>query len=398
MKNTVTNIKKILCVLLSAVMIFSISAIGISAKTSFTDAWLTFDVWTGSGDVSVRIGDTPLTEELLAKVKPENFEKLSFEGSGFVIIAPEYGGYCTVEDDNGITVITLKEEFLKEFSEGPHMIYAHFKDAVVPLRLYIVTIKYVLPDANFEFDYWFGGESACLFIAPDALSVPVSADLFERLILGGEEVDSSCYSVHNSLGYTAIMLYADYLNTLPHGDHTFTAEFMNIDLTLKLDIVNSYNMWGDIDCDNQITAADARLCLRAAAKLEELNKNQAFAADVMGAGEITSASARKILRVAAGIDIFDTIKVEMNAGEEYVIGPLHTGGSGAYDWICDIEESGMEVSETTKTHINPNPGTSVDQIFTFTAKEAGTYHVNLRFACPWVEEPVVEYMITFIVK
>ncbi len=60
---------------------------------------------------------------------------------------------------------------------------------------------------------------------------------------------------------------------------------------------------GDIDEDNTITAADARLILRAAVGLEELSSLQKKAADVDGDGAITAADARSVLRAAVGLEL-----------------------------------------------------------------------------------------------
>ena len=57
---------------------------------------------------------------------------------------------------------------------------------------------------------------------------------------------------------------------------------------------------GDVDGDGQITAADARLALRAAVGIETLSPLAFAAADADGDGKITSADARAILRTAAG--------------------------------------------------------------------------------------------------
>lgn len=60
---------------------------------------------------------------------------------------------------------------------------------------------------------------------------------------------------------------------------------------------------GDLDRDGKITAADARLCLRIAAKLDPVTDSKIFViADVNVDGYITALDARKILRVAAGLD------------------------------------------------------------------------------------------------
>lgn len=58
----------------------------------------------------------------------------------------------------------------------------------------------------------------------------------------------------------------------------------------------------DVNCDAKVNAADARLALRAAAKLENLNTIQRYAADIDGKAGITAADARLILRKAAKLD------------------------------------------------------------------------------------------------
>lgn len=61
---------------------------------------------------------------------------------------------------------------------------------------------------------------------------------------------------------------------------------------------------GDLNADEVITAADARIALRVAAKLEQLTAEQTEAADVNYSGEVTAEDARLILRVAAKLDVF----------------------------------------------------------------------------------------------
>ncbi len=56
---------------------------------------------------------------------------------------------------------------------------------------------------------------------------------------------------------------------------------------------------GDVNADGQITAADARLVLRFAAKLQKYTQSQAKISDVNDDGRITSADARLILRISA---------------------------------------------------------------------------------------------------
>lgn len=56
---------------------------------------------------------------------------------------------------------------------------------------------------------------------------------------------------------------------------------------------------GDVNADGRITAADARLVLRFAAKLEKYTQSQAKISDMNDDGRITSADARLILRMSA---------------------------------------------------------------------------------------------------
>ena len=59
---------------------------------------------------------------------------------------------------------------------------------------------------------------------------------------------------------------------------------------------------GDVDNDGGITAADARMILRAAVGLETLSRMQKNAADADGDKEITAADARMVLRISVGLD------------------------------------------------------------------------------------------------
>lgn len=62
-------------------------------------------------------------------------------------------------------------------------------------------------------------------------------------------------------------------------------------------------MLGDVDGDGKVTAADARLVLRAAVGLEILTGDALKAADINKDGKITAADARLVLRKAVGLDV-----------------------------------------------------------------------------------------------
>ncbi len=63
---------------------------------------------------------------------------------------------------------------------------------------------------------------------------------------------------------------------------------------------------GDVDGSGRVNSSDARLALRAAARMETLNAEQFAAADVDGSGKVNSADARRILRAAARIEPLPT--------------------------------------------------------------------------------------------
>ncbi len=67
-------------------------------------------------------------------------------------------------------------------------------------------------------------------------------------------------------------------------------------------VLASANSIGDVDGDGSITAADARLALRASVKLETLTDAQTKAADVDGQPGITAADARLILRASVKLE------------------------------------------------------------------------------------------------
>ena len=61
-------------------------------------------------------------------------------------------------------------------------------------------------------------------------------------------------------------------------------------------------MFGDLDLNGRVTAADARIALRASARLERLTAARFLAGDLNGDGQITAGEARKILRVSAKLE------------------------------------------------------------------------------------------------
>jgi len=65
--------------------------------------------------------------------------------------------------------------------------------------------------------------------------------------------------------------------------------------------------WGDLDSDGRITAADARLALRCAVGLQELERDVLSRADFEGRGVLTAVNARQLLRIAVGLDTLSSV-------------------------------------------------------------------------------------------
>ena len=78
---------------------------------------------------------------------------------------------------------------------------------------------------------------------------------------------------------------------------------------------------GDVDGSGRVNSSDARLVLRAAARMETLSAEQFAAADVDGSGKVNSADARRILRAAARIESLPGQTVRPENGAKYA-------------WVC----------------------------------------------------------------
>ena len=72
---------------------------------------------------------------------------------------------------------------------------------------------------------------------------------------------------------------------------------------------------GDFDKDQEVTAADARMVLRAAVGLETLSEEEKLIADYDGDGEISAADARMVLRTA--VDLEPVIYIDTLTGERF---------------------------------------------------------------------------------
>ena len=72
-------------------------------------------------------------------------------------------------------------------------------------------------------------------------------------------------------------------------------------------------MAGDVSGDGKVTASDARKVLRVAAGLDVMDAEKMIVADITGDGKITASDARKILRAAAGLETLPEIETTTEA-------------------------------------------------------------------------------------
>lgn len=176
---------------------------------------------------------------------------------------------------------------------------------------------------------------------------------------------------------------------IPLNASAYTYEYEEDDV--KIDYLP-----GEIDGDLYVRAADARLCLRAAAKLEELTSEQQKAADADCSGEVESSDARAILRASAKIEPI-TVTVNIKVGQNLVVGPLQ--GPTGWDWWY----SGYDLTKLDAKTISFSPateaiGAAADVFYSFSAIENGEYYLKFRQTTAWQEEPYRFFDVKMIVS
>lgn len=387
-------IKKLLSMFMCLMTLFSLSNTAF-AKIIILDSWLPFETWTGSGTASVELGDNYMTGDIQEYVKYEDFEELLGRNPGNDIDADDY----IVSEVDGVTVITLNEEYLKTLDDNIYYYFAEFKGAQIPVVLYVVTEKVTL-DTVVEFEDWAWDEDGYpgVILSDYEMSVCFAAELLESVSYKGEKLAPSVYSASNWGGAVHLSINKDFLRTLPTGTHYFEAVFMNADgILLKIDIPPMYTL-GDYSGDGNLSAEDARAVLRASAKLDNPEESNIFIADIDADGKLTASDARRILRVSAKLEKFNVVTVELDKNEVYET-PVMIGNV-MNSWFYDIPENSDLVCEKNDNIPNTDPfliGASA-QRFAFSASEPGVYNARLKYVLSWESDsaPIDEvyYIIT----
>lgn len=146
------------------------------------------------------------------------------------------------------------------------------------------------------------------------------------------------------------------------------------------DVVIDY-LPGEIDGDSYVRAADARLCLRAAAKLEELTPEEQKAADADGSGVVDSSDARAILRASAKLETI-TVTVNLKVGQNLVVGPLQ-GPTGWDWWYSGYDLTKLDAKTTSFSPATEAIGAAADVFYSFSAIENGEYYLKFRQTTSW---------------
>lgn len=112
-------------------------------------------------------------------------------------------------------------------------------------------------------------------------------------------------------------------------------------------------LMGDVNGDGKITGTDARLALRAAARLENLSESEMARADLNGDGKITSDEARSILLAGARLKELPTGKNTSEKGDYIIIDDIFSrlfGNTSFADSINGVNDI-TDVSHLTKSNI-----------------------------------------------
>lgn len=389
----ISVLKKLLSFIMSIILVFSMAVIS-SAKIVILDSWLPFDVWTGSGTVSVTLGDNYMTGDIQEYVKAEDFSELISRQPDIVITENDY----SVSAVDGVTVITLNEAYLKTLKDDAYYFFAEFKNAQIPVVLYVVTEKVTL-DTVFDFRNWDWNDDSDprVYLSTYDSSVLFTPELFESVSYKGEKLDDSAYYLLLGGSGVTIVMKKEFLRTLPSGTHYFEAEFMNVKgIMLKIDIPPVYTL-GDYNGDGKVSAADARDVLRAAAKLENTVESKIFIADIDTDGRLTAGDARRILRVGAKVESLNVITVELSKNEVFET-PVMTNNV-MYQWVCDMPENSKLVCEKSDSIPNSDPfliggGT---QRFTFSSEHAGVYTARFKYVVGWEPDSTPSDEIFYII-
>ncbi len=392
MKKSVVKIISVVFVCM--IMIFNITVTSL-AKTIILDDWLPFEIWTGEGTAKVTFGDNEMTADIGEYLKVDDFIELVPRQVDVTISADDF----IVSEEAGVTVITMKEEYLKTIKNGPYYFFAEFKEAQIPVVLYVVTEKVTVSSVvKFRDWTWSDENSPRAYISSFDIGQFVSADLFKSISLDGKELDKSSYIVSDTGSGVIVTFTEEYLRTLATGVYYFDVSFLNVEgIRLEINIPSVYTA-GDYNDDGKTDASDARGVLRVAAKIDNVDESRKVAVDMDADGRLTAADARRVLRIAAKIDNVRVITVELDKNEVFETPIMQN--NVMYQWFCDMPADSSLICEKSDNIPETDPfliGGSA-QRFTFSSAESGVYNARFKYVVGWEPDSApadeVYYIIT----
>lgn len=167
---------------------------------------------------------------------------------------------------------------------------------------------------------------------------------------------------------------------------------------------HSFARRGDLNSDGHVTAEDARLCLRYAARLVGFfeYEHSVYIGDVDENSVLTAGDARLILRCAARLDPPFNMTGEVLPAVTYHLVGLQSADDGSYKWIAACDKADGFTLEETRWN-NKNVDISGDfrehlQMFSFKADEAGEYTVKFEYISRDGKTVADEFYVTYILK
>lgn len=189
----------------------------------------------------------------------------------------------------------------------------------------------------------------------------------------------------------ALQSIADTLNGMPEVAtfHCYTG--VDYPAPLKKDAQeavyyrNCVLMPGDADRDRAITAADARLALRTAVRLDVPSDVLKYAMDTDGDGKVTANDARTLLRIAVGLETQQTLRMNLAPGKTLLTGPFrYREGCVWHVTVTEGDGAKLKIKEVS-ADLNPPvkpAGEGPDLFYTVMPYAAGNYTLHVEQTRP----------------
>lgn len=261
-----------------------------NGKVEVNDAPLFIGVWRGKGDLTGNVTETGkwLHDSIL---KSSDID-ISLEKSEIIKIGLPDDSYILADSKDA--VITLKEDYLRERNNGYNYFRIYFNDITVDIKYFVMKEK---TEGDFRFKTCPGSRGQInLFLRGIPATDP---SLLSGVKLDGKDTDPADGIRVTSSFHTVVFSVSPEAVPRDTQTHVYTLTFENIG---SVTVTVYPCRLGDVDGNAKIDSKDARLALRASAKLESLPDAAFVAADIDSDDNISASEARTILRVGAKLE------------------------------------------------------------------------------------------------